>query len=166
MLFFNALSITQITILTKRIDFKTKTRASIISAVASGIVGIAMALYGLGVWSLVGQIVSKQFLYTLCLWFINRWYPTFRFSLNSFMYMWNFGWKILASGLLNNIWNQLYQVVVGKYYSPATLGQYTRSNQFASLFSDNFTTIIQRVSFPILANIQDDTERLMLAYKK
>ena len=58
-LFFNALSITQITILTKRIDFKTKTRASIISAVASGIVGIAMALYGLGVWSLVGQIVSK-----------------------------------------------------------------------------------------------------------
>lgn len=165
-LFFNALSITQITILTKRIDFKTKTRASIISAVASGIVGIAMALYGLGVWSLVGQIVSKQFLYTLCLWFINRWYPTFRFSLNSFMYMWNFGWKILASGLLNNIWNQLYQVVVGKYYSPATLGQYTRSNQFASLFSDNFTTIIQRVSFPILANIQDDTERLMLAYKK
>lgn len=165
-LFINALSITQVTILTKKIDFKSKTSASIASAILSGILGIAMALYGFGVWALVCQIVSKQLFYTLSLWFINRWYPTFQFSLNSFNYMWGFGWKLLVSGLLNNIWNQLYQVVVGKFYSPSTLGQYTRSRQFASLFSDNFTTIIQRVSYPALANIQDNKEQLLLAYKK
>ena len=146
LLFFNALSITQVTILTKRIDFKTKTKASLISAILSGIVGIAMAYTGFGVWALVGQMLSKQLLYTLCLWVLNKWWPKFNFSSLSFKYMWGFGWKLLVSGLLNNIWNQLYQVVVGKFYSPATLGQYTRSNEYASIFSSNLTSIIQRVS--------------------
>ena len=134
-LFFNALSITQVTILTKRIDFKTKTKASLISAILSGIVGIAMAYTGLGVWSLVGQMLSKQLLYTICLWVLNKWWPSLIFSADSFHYMWGFGWKLLLSGLLNNIWNQLYQVVVGKFYSPATLGQYTRSSEYASIFT-------------------------------
>lgn len=165
-LFFNALSITQVTILTKRIDFKTKTKASLISAILSGIVGIAMAYTGFGVWALVGQMLSKQLLYTLCLWVLNKWWPSLKFSVASFRYMWGFGWKLLVSGLLNNIWNQLYQVVVGKFYSPATLGQYTRSQEYASIFSSNLTTIIQRVSYPVLSEIQDDKQRMVEGYRK
>ena len=165
-LFFNALSITQVTILTKRIDFKTKTKASLISAILSGIVGIAMAYTGFGVWALVGQMISKQLLYTLCLWVLNKWWPSLKFSVASFRYMWGFGWKLLASGLLNNIWNQLYQVVVGKFYSPATLGQYTRSHEYANIFSSNLTTIIQRVSYPVLSEIQDDKNRMVEGYRK
>ena len=165
-LFFNALSITQVTILTKRIDFKTKTKASLISAILSGIVGIAMAYTGFGVWALVGQMLSKQLLYTLCLWVLNKWWPSLKFSVASFRYMWSFGWKLLASGLLNNIWNQLYQVVVGKFYSPATLGQYTRSHEYANIFSSNLTTIIQRVSYPVLSEIQDDKNRMVEGYRK
>ena len=166
LLFFNALSITQVTILTKRIDFKTKTKASLISAILSGIVGIAMAYTGFGVWALVGQMLSKQLFYTLCLWVLNKWWPTLKFSASSFRYMWGFGWKLLVSGLLNNIWNQLYQVVVGKFYSPATLGQYTRSNEYASIFSSNLTTIIQRVSYPVLSEIQDDKQRMVEGYRR
>ena len=162
----NALSITQITILTKRIDFKTKTKASLVSAVASGIIGIAMAFMGFGVWALVGQILSKQILYTICLWVLNKWWPSFTFSLKSFHYMWGFGWKLLVSGLLNNIWNQLYQVVVGKFYSPATLGQYTRGQEYASIFSSNLTSIIQRVSYPVLSEIQDDKHRMVDGYRR
>ena len=165
-LIINALSITQTTILTKRIDFKTKTKASIISAVVSGVIGIAMAYYGFGVWALAGQLISKQLLYTCCLWILNKWWPNLHFSIDSFKYMWGFGWKILVSGLLNNIWEQIYQVVVGKFYNPATLGQYTRGRQFASIFSENFTVIIKRVSYPVLANIQDDTARMVAAYRK
>ena len=162
----NALSITQITILTKRIDFKTKTKASLVSAIASGIIGIAMAFMGFGVWVLVGQILSKQILYTICLWVLNKWWPSFTFSLKSFHYMWGFGWKLLVSGLLNNIWNQLYQVVVGKFYSPATLGQYTRGQEYASIFSSNLTSIIQRVSYPVLSEIQDDKHRMVEGYRR
>lgn len=166
LLFFNALSITQVTILTKRIDFKTKTKASLISSILSGLVGIAMAYTDFGVWALVGQMLSKQLLYTLCLWVLNKWWPTLKFSAQSFRYMWGFGWKLLVSGLLNNIWNQLYQVVVGKFYSPATLGQYTRSNEYASIFSSNLTSIIQRVSYPVLSEIQDDKQRMVEGYRR
>lgn len=165
-LIFNALSITQITILTKKIDFKTKTKSSIISALLSGIIGISMAYMEFGVWALVWQMISKQLFYTLCLWMFNRWCPTLTLSRGSFRYMWGFGWKLLLSGLLNNIWNQLYQVVVGKFYTPATLGQYTRSKEYANIFSSNITLIVQRVSYPVLSEIQDDQMRMIAAYRK
>ena len=165
-LIIQAMSITQITILTKQIDFKTKTKASLVSAIGSGVVGIGMASAGFGVWALVGQQISRNFLYTVALWVLVRWWPKFSFNKESFHYMWDFGWKLMVSGLLNNIWNQLYQVVVGKFYSPATLGQYTRSKEYAGIFSQNFTTIIQRVSYPALAEVQGDTDRMVLAYRK
>lgn len=162
----NALSITQNTVLTKRIDFKTKTKASLISAVLSGIVGISMAFMGYGVWALVGQQITKQLTNTVCLWIFNKWWPNFKFSHQSFKYMWGFGWKMLASSLLDTTWNQLYQVVVGKFYSPATLGQYSRAKEYASIFSSNINSIVGRVSFPVLAEIQDDKSRLVAAYRR
>lgn len=166
LIFANALSITQVTILTKRIDFKTKTKASLVSAIASGFIGIAMAFVGFGVWSLVGQMLSKQIIYTICLWILNKWWPSLTFSSKSFHYMWGFGWKLLLSGLLNNIWNQMYQVVVGKCYNPATLGQFTRSHEYANIFSSNFTSIIQRVSYPVLSELQDDPLRMVEGYRR
>ena len=165
-LFLNALSITQVTILTKNIDFKTKTKASLVSAIISGVIGIAMAFMGYGVWSLVAQQLSKQLLYTLCLWVLSKWWPKFTFYKDSFKYMWGFGWKLLASGILNNVWNQLYQVVIGRCYTSSTLGHYTRANEYASIFSSNLTSIVQRVSYPVLAEIQDDKERMVQGYRK
>lgn len=165
-LIIQALSITQTTILTKQIDFKTKTKASLISAIGSGVVGIGMAYAGLGVWSLVGQQISRSLLYTLVLWILVRWWPKLSFNKECFNYMWGFGWKLTVSGLLYNIWNQLYQVVVGKFYSPTTLGQYTRSKEYANIFSSNLTAIIQRVSYPALAEVQNDTDRMVMAYRK
>lgn len=162
----NAMSIVQVTILTKVIDFKTKTKASLISAIVSGLLGILLALCGFGVWALVVQQLAKQFIYTLCLWLLNKWYPKIVFRKSSFIYMWGFGWKLLLSNLIDSIWSQLYQVVVGKFYSPYTLGQYTRSQEYASVFSQNFTSIVQRVSYPALAEIQNEPERLLCAYRK
>lgn len=165
-LLFNGLTLVQQTILTKRIDFKAKTKASAVSSVISGILGIVLACVGFGVWALVVQVVSRQFMYSVSIFVINRWIPSFFFSKSSFKYLWGFGWKLLISGLLNNIWNQLNQIVVGRFYSPASLGQFTRSQQFASLFSENFSGIIQRVSLPVLSNIQDEKERLVYVYRR
>lgn len=165
-LIIQALSQVQNTILTKKIDFKTKTKASVISSVISGVIGIAMAITGFGVWSLVGQQLSRQLLYTICLWLYIHWWPKLRFDTESFKYMWGFGWKLMLSGLLNNIWNQLYQVVVGKFYSPATLGQYSRSKEYSSIFSLNLTSIVQRVTYPVLSEVQDEEERLLSAYRR
>ena len=165
-LLLQALSITQITILTRNIDFKTKTKASFFSAIVSGFIGIWMAYKGYGVWSLVGQQLSNKAAYSASLWLLNRWIPNFHFNKDSFKYMWGFGWKLMVSGLLNNLWNQMNQVIVGKFYSPASLGQYTQSNTYAELFSANITSVVQRVSFPALSALQDEKERLISAYRK
>lgn len=165
-LIINGLSLTQQTNLTKKIDFKTKTKASIVSAIISGAIGIGMAYAGFGVWALVAQLLSKQIVYTIALWILNRWMPNFHFSVESFKYMWGFGWKLLVSGLLDRLWAQMYQVVVGKFYSPATLGQYTRGREYANIFSANITSIVQRVTYPVLAEVQDEKERMVSAYRK
>lgn len=165
-LIIQALSIVQNTILSKKIDFKTKTKASVFSAIISGVIGIGMAFGGCGVWSLVGQQLSRQIIYTSSLWLLNKWWPSIRFSMDSIRYMWGFGWKLLISGLLDNLWKELYQVVVGKFYTPAALGQYTRAQQYASLFSSNITNIVQRVSYPVLSQVQDNKERMVSGYRR
>ena len=161
-----ALALVQQTRLTKRIDFKTQAKITLVASVASGIVGIAMATTGFGVWALVGQALSAQLLRTLLLWFYNKWVPRLRFSAESFHDLFGFGWKMMVSGVLDTVWKELYQVVVGKFYTPATLGQYTRAKQFSQLFSSNLTAVIQRVTYPVLSNIQDDKQRMISAYRR
>ncbi len=162
----NAFAIIQRTLLVKRIDFKTQTKISLISSITSGVIGIGMAAKGLGVWALVGQQISRQLLNTVFLWVFARWYPRLQFSVESFRELFGFGWKLLVSGLIDTVWREIYQVVIGKCYSPSTLGQYTRAQQFASICSSNLTSIIQRVSYPVLSGIQDDKVRLKAGYKR
>ena len=161
-----ALSMVQQTRLTKRIDFKAQTKITIVSSLTSGFVGIGMALLGFGVWSLVVQLILLQTLRTILLWTYDRWIPTLKFSSKSFHELFGFGWKMMVSALLDSLWKELYQVVVGRFYNPATLGQYTRSKQFSQLFSSNLTSVIQRVSYPVLSNIQDDKERMVSVYRR
>lgn len=165
-LVINALAIVQRVRVTKLLDFKTQTKITFISSLGSGTIGISMAFMGYGVWALVGQQISNQLLTTLFFWIYNRWIPRFVFSWTSFKEMWTFGSKLLASSLINAFWNETYQVVIGKYYSPATLGLFTRAKQFASLCSSNLTSVIQRVSYPVLSSIQDDRQRLKFAYQR
>lgn len=161
-----AFAIVQQTRLTKRIDFKSQTKITIIASIISGLVGILLAIMGFGVWALVAQALTSQTLRTVLLWIFNHWVPRLRFSVSSFNEMFGFGWKLMVSQLLNTLWQELYQVVVGKYYSPATLGQYTRAKGFSQLFSRNLTSVIQRVTFPVLSDIQDDRTRLINAYRR
>ena len=165
-LIIGALSFVQSARLTKRIDFKSQTQITLIASIASGVIGIIMALLDFGVWALVAQTLSNQALRTIFLWVVNKWIPQLRFSKDSFHDLFGFGWKMMLSGLLDTVWKELYQVVVGKFYSPATLGQYTRSKQFSQLLSSNLTNVIQRVTYPVLSNIQDDKERMISAYRR
>ena len=160
------LSLVQRVKLTKRLDFKTQTTITLITSISSGIVGIAMAIGGFGVWALVAQHIFRSFMDTVLLWVFNKWIPRIRFSKESFKELFGYSWKILLSSLLNQIWGELYQLVVAKFYSPATLGQYTRSKGFAQLFSTNLTNVVQRVSFPVLSDIQDEKNRLISVYRE
>lgn len=161
-----ALSMIQQTRLTKRIDFKAQAKITLVSSILSGVIGIGMAIIGFGVWALVVQVLSVQVFRTILLCIYDRWIPKLQFSSKSFHELFGFGWKMMVSAFLDSLWQQMYQVVVGKYYNPATLGQYTRSKQFSMLFSSNLTAVVQRVTYPVLSNIQEDKNRMLNAYRK
>ena len=163
---FNALSIIQIAKLTKALDFKSQTKCSVIAIVVSGILGIYLAFIGYGVWALVMQMVSKSILNLVLLNLFAWWWPSFIFSKNSLKSLFSFGSKLLASGLLNAVFNNLYFVVIGKFFSTKELGLYTRANQFQLLPSETLAVILQRVTLPVLSGIQDDTVRLVHYYRK
>lgn len=162
----NALALVQKARLTKALDFKTQTKVSVTAAILSGVIGIFMAYSGFGVWALVAQQLSNAFLATLFYWIANRWIPKLLFSVESFREMWNFGWKLMLSGIFNRLSEQLHHIVIGKVFSPASLGQYTRAYQFGQVFSGNLTSIVQRVAYPVMSKIQSDPIRLKDAYRR
>lgn len=165
-LVINAFSIIQRTLLEKKVDFKTQAIISLSASVISGGVGIGLALNGKGVWSLVAQQLSRQLINSLLLWIFSQWRPARLFSFVAFREMFGFGSKLMVSGLINTIYKNIYYVVIGKFYSAPQLGQYTRAELFSSVISGNMTSVIQRVSYPVLSTIQDEQERLKQAYRR
>lgn len=162
-LLINGFSITQQSILTKRMDFKSQTIISIVSNVTSGIVGIILAFLEFGVWALVYQQIVSRFLTTMLLWLTNKWFPKFIYSKSSFIDLFSFSWKLLISRLLTSIWGRIYNAVIGKIYSPISLGLYTRAEQYAHMFSSTISDVVLKVSLPVMSSIQNDRERLLFA---
>ena len=165
-LIINALGSIQLTILTKRIDFKTKAKITISSNILAGIIAIVLAYKGFGVWSLVWRTLLGHFFTSALLWVLNDWRPSMVFSVKSFRELFGFGYKMALSGLIDTISNNIFYPIIGKNFSPATLGQYTRASQFSNLFSSTLTSNIQRVTFPVLSSLQDDPEKLKSGYRK
>jgi len=165
-LIINSISIIHRTLLVKKLDFKTQTKISFIASTISGVIGIGMALKGFGVWSLVGQQLSRQLMNTFFLWLFCAWRPLSEFSRQSFKELFGFGSKLLLSGLIDTIYKNIYYLIIGKFYNAAQLGQYTRAEQFDAVFSSNLTSVIQRVSYPVFSSIQDELKRLKQAYRR
>lgn len=163
---FNSLAVVQRALLTVRIDFKTQAKASLIAAVISGMAGIILAYTGFGVWALVCQQLVNLGINTLLLWIFSKWKPMRTYSWKSFRELFSFGSKLLASGLLDTTYNNIYPIVIGKVFSAGDLGHYTRAQQFSVFPSSNITGILQRVTYPVLCSIQNDIDRLRGVYRK
>lgn len=165
-LIIDSLSFVQRTTLTRRIDFKLQAKISVISTIASGIIAILMATSGFGVWSLVAKTISQKIINSFLLWLWNHWVPQLIFSRKSFKELYSFGSKLLISGLIDTLYRNIYYLIIGKYFSAVELGYYTRADQFNNIPSKNINGIISRVSYPVLAQLQDDPSRLKNGYKK
>lgn len=103
---------------------------------------------------------------TTLLWVYSNWYPKWVYSWQSFKELFAFGSKLLASGLLDTLYNNIYLLVIGKVFNASSLGFYTQADRFTKLPSSNITGILQRVTYPVLCSIQDDDERLRADYRK
>ena len=162
----NAFSTIQLTRLTQMMDFKTQMKVSIPSLIGGGTLGITLAYMGYGVWSLVWMRLFQSFLNSLQLWIVSKWKPSFTFNVEKFKYHFNFGYKILLSGLLDTIFSNIYTVVIGKLFQPAQLGFFTRANSVVGLPVKNISGALQKVTYPLFATIKDDNERLKKVYKQ
>lgn len=153
-------------ILNRKLDFKTPTKISIISRIVSAIVGISMAFIGYGLWALVISGLLSSFLSLLMNWYVVRWIPKTGWSKDSFKYLWDYGNKMMASSLLDTLYNNIAPVFIGKFYSPAELGVYNRAQGYAMMPSQNVTGVIQGVTFPVLSKMQNDDEALAHNYRR
>jgi len=162
----NSFSVVQRALFTTSVNFKVQAYATIFSAVLSGIIGIIMAYQGFGVWTLVAQQIIAAFINTLALWFYSSWRPVLLYSWRSFRELFSFGSKMLLSGLLDTVYVNLYRIVIGKIYNATNLGYYNNAQHFAELPSSNITSILQRVTYPVLCSIQGEKKRLVKVYRQ
>jgi teichuronic acid exporter len=162
----NSLSIVQITILQKNINFRLISIVNLISCALSGILAIFLAIKGYGVWSLVYYTLSSAIIKLFFFWIFSKWLPTLSFSLTSFKSLFGFGSKLLIAGLISTTTNNLINLVIGKLYVPSILGLYTQARRIMEIPSINITQAFQNVSFPLLAKLQDSDQLLKNGYKR
>lgn len=165
-LFVSSLAIVQRTKLTIAINFKAIAKTNVIGVVIGGITGIVAAMNGFGVWSLVIQTLLGSLATAVSLWFFSHWTPSIAFSRNSFRNLFGFGSKLLLSGLYAQLLTNVYNICIGKYYPISSLGYYTRAKGFADISAGTITSILQQATFPILAAVQNDKEKLVSVYSR
>ena len=165
-LIINAFGIVQKIILVRRIDFRTQAWISLVSSFAAAVAAVAMAFYGFGVWSLVVLQVGKLAVNTILLWSVSKWYPGLCFSRKSFRDMFSFGGRLLITSIISAIWSEMYSFIIGKMYSSSVLGQYSRADKVKNMVTSNVSSVMQKVSYPVLASIQDEGERQINVYRK
>lgn len=126
----------------------------------SAVLGIAMAYAGFGVWAIVFQQLSNNTIDTLILWITVKWRPVKKFSWLRLKNLLSFGWKLLASSLLDTVYNNLRNMIIGKLYTPADLAFYNQGDKFPKLIVANINTSIDSVLLPTMSNEQDNPVRV------
>ncbi len=162
----DSLTIVQQTKLKIAIDFKIIAKANVFSVFISGVCAIFLAYTGWGVWALVIQRLIRSIMTTILIWFLVKWRLSLAFSWKSFKNLFGFGSKLLLTGIYAQTFNNVYNIVIGKAYSAEQLGFYTRAKTFAELTSGTVSSILHQVTYPILASLQNDKERMVSVYSR
>lgn len=165
-LIINSLMVVQVAQLKTKLNFKALAKRNLTSSILSGICGVTLAYLGCGVWALVGQNLIHACINLLLIIYFCRWKPTEKFSVESFKELGAYGSKLLASSLLNQIYQNLTSFIIGKFYTASDLGFYNRGMHIAKLPIQTYNGILGQVIFPILSKIQEDDERLSYIYRK
>lgn len=162
----SGLSAVQLAKIRKEMNFKLETQSSLASTVVSAMVGILLAYRGFGVMSLVWMSIAGSIISSVMLWFTSDWRPSFIFDKKKFSYHYRFGYRMAIAGVINAVFNNIYTLVIGKFFSPVQLGYYTRADTLKQFPISNISSILNKVTFPIFAEIKNDDQRLKRVYKE
>lgn len=144
----------------RTLQFKKFFFATIGGTLASAIVGIGIALLDGSIWALVAQRLTNLVIDTIVLWSIVGWRPKMMFSFQRLKGLISYGWKLLASSLLDTIYNNLSSLIIGKMYSSADLAYYNQGRQFPNVIVTNINTSIDSVLLPTMSHAQDDSAQV------
>jgi teichuronic acid exporter len=165
-IFLNSFGLVQIALLTRQLNFKTQAVVSISSTVLSGIFGILVAANGGGIWSLVVQAVSRSLLRTVLLWALSTWRPSGRFSWISVGHLWKFSSPLLAAGLIDTVFGNLYSAVLGRVTSAQEVGNFTTANQIQQAPSVTVAGVLGNVLLPAFSRNQKNSTTLKRHFRK
>lgn len=153
-----------VTKLTKEMNFKTQMKLQVPSTLIGAIVGLTMAYFDYGVWSLVWLNLTQTLIFTIQNWIFIKWRPSFKFNKRRFKYHFNFGYKMTLSSLLDTVYNDAYRIVIGKFYSPAQVGYFNQAETMRLFPVQQIGTVLGKVTYPLFSNIKGD-DKLRFAYK-
>ncbi|WP_222165301.1 lipopolysaccharide biosynthesis protein [Edaphocola aurantiacus] len=165
-LIIGAFGAVQHTIFSKELKFKLELGLQLPASIISAATGIVLAYQGFGVWALVWMNILQSSVFSILLWITSPWRPKFIFNKEKFKYHFNFGYKLSLSSLLDTLFNNIYTIFIGKLYSPTQLGYYNRADSMKQLPVSNISQVLNKVTLPLFAKIQDDSDALRALYKK
>lgn len=160
----NSLCVVQTARLSIAMDFRQLFRVSGIAVVCSGILGITLACCGMGVWALVWQQLSMWTLRALLLWCLSPRFPSWHFNKKVARSLYGFSWKVMASGILNTVWENIYSVIIGKCFTPRLTGLFWRASTFSTLPASTASSVIGRVAYPLMGRVQSSPLRLKVVF--
>lgn len=165
-LIINSFTVVQLSILKKKLKFKSIAIRNIVSNFIGLSTGVVCAIMGLGVWSLVINVIVNQTIGVILLWKASDWRPTWEFSFASVKELFGFGGFMLLSSIIGTIYYELQSLLVGKFYSAADLGYVNQAKKLESVPSGALSSIVSQVSFPVFSTLQDDLSALKYGLKK
>lgn len=166
LLVFGSLNSIQMAIANRNMLFKNLLKCNVTASLLSGIFGVVAAYLGMGVWSLIIQQLSSSIILSIMLFMQQHWMPRFVINRESAKSMFSFGWKLLAAGLINQVYNELNSLVIGKKYTSGDLAFYTKGNQFPHFLTSGLEGAIGTVIFSALSKKQNDYAKLHALMRK
>ncbi len=154
-----ALSSLQSIKLRKELNYKLLTKILLTSAFISGVVGVSLAFYGAGVWSLVVQNLLQGIIYNVLIWSAAQWQPSLQFSFKALFQLWGFGFRMFLTGLIDKVFTRLDYLIIGKLFDAASLGFYQRAKSL-NLFVIRYSSeSLMSILFPVLSQVQNNLPR-------
>jgi O-antigen/teichoic acid export membrane protein len=163
---FSAFSSIQTAILIKNLNFKKLTALNLPGTIVGLIISLILVYNGFGIWSIVIMYLVAQFINVILLWKYSQWKPTFLFSKEKFNLHFYYGYKLMIATVIDTVFKNIYNIIIGKFYSIQSLGFFERAQSLNEYPISVVVGIINKVSYPILAEIQNDKNRIADSYKK
>ena len=164
-IFIQAFQVVQSATLSRDLNFKLQLQASVPAGIVSGLTAVVLAYMGFGVWALIVQMLFASLFTTALLWYFQGWRPTLGFSRQSLGSMYNFGYKLFLSGLLEAIFRNVYVILIARLFSATIAGYYFFADKLKQLVISQLVDSIQTVTYPALAMLQNDDSRLKDGYR-